>query len=386
MSGAAATARRHGEPGWLGDALLRLLAADTAVAPGEHEVRPGDPRVAAAVRDVVRPLVEELGPDEVRAHPAGDLAARFGPPGDDGLLVQTYVVTQHGDPAARPRVEGRTAIGPGASQHRGAAVAALAALRTRPTRLRRPVWLAVNTEGRSSHDGSRRVLDDLDVRARHAVLAVGTDLMVRVANRGRVDVVVTARGAAHHSSVPGATRSPIDVVADVIVALRTLPVPEPDPELGPALVTPYRVTATPVAPHTVPERVEVVVDHRLLPGDTPERAVAAVREHLVGRHGLAVEVGAGPAMLPARVAPDEPLVRALVGGLAAAGVTDRPAVGVSTATFDAGYGCAKGIPTCMFGPGRRELGAGLTAPERVALADVAAGAAALTHALTALCA
>lgn len=376
---------------WVEDLLLRWLGADTSVPAGGHEVLPGDPRVAAAVRDVLRPAVESLGPDEVREHPAGDLAARFGPPSGDGLLVQVYVVAQHGEPGAPVRVadepgSGRVATGPGASQHKGAAVAALAALRDRPRRLRRPVWLAVNTEGRSSHDGSRRVLDDLAVPAAAAVLAVGTDLTVRVANRGRVDVVVTARGEAHHSSVPGAGRSPLDVAADAVVALRTLPVPEPDPDLGPALVTPYRVTAHPVAPHTVPARVDVTVDHRLLPPDTPERAVAAVREHLVGRHGLPVEVSAGPAMLPARVAPDEPVVRALVAGLAAAGVSGRPEVGASTATFDAGYGCARGVPTCMFGPGRRELAAGLVAPERVAVDEVVAGARALAHAVTALCA
>ncbi len=378
---------------WLEEVLLRLLCADTSVPPGQHEVPPGDPRIRAAVAETIAPLVEELGPDEVREHPSGDLSARFGPPGDDGLLIQTYVVAQHGDPEASPRVEDepgttrrrRVAVGPGASQHKGATASALAALRGRP-RLLRPVWLAVNTEGRSSHDGSRRVLDELDVRAAHAVLAVGTDLTVRVANRGRVDVVITVPGKAHHSSAPGAGRSPLEVGADVIVALRDLPVPPPDPDLGPALVTPYRITASPVAPHTVPSRVEVVVDHRLLPPDTPQAAVGRVREHLVGRHGLPVEVTAGPAMLPARVDEGAPVVRALVAGLAAARVSGRPAVGVSTATFDAGYGCAKGIPTCMFGPGRRELGAGLTDPERVAVADVAAGARALTHALTTLCA
>lgn len=378
---------------WLEDVLLRLLVADTSVPPGRHEVLPGDPMIRAAVEEAVRPLVEELAPDEVREHPAGDLVARFGPRGDDGLLIQTYVVAQHGDPDASPRLEDepgtvrrrRVAVGAGASQHKGATASALAALRGRP-RLRRPVWLAVNTEGRSSHDGSRRVLDDLDVRAAHAVLAVGTDLTVRVANRGRVDVLVTAFGEAHHSSVPGAGRSPLDVAADVVVALRSLPVPPPDPRLGPALVTPYRVTASPVAPHTVPSRVEVVVDHRLLPPDTPQAAVERVREHLVVRHGLPVEVTAGPAMLPARVDEGAPVVRALVAGLAAARVAGRPAVGVSTATFDAGYACAKGIPTCMFGPGRRELGAGLTQPERVAVADVAAGARALGHAVDGLCA
>lgn len=62
---------------------------------GETEIQPGDPRIVAAVDQVVRPLVEQLGPQEIRRHDAGDTAFRFGPEGDAGLLIQTYIVSQH---------------------------------------------------------------------------------------------------------------------------------------------------------------------------------------------------------------------------------------------------------------------------------------------------
>lgn len=374
---------------WLRDTLHTLLTTDTGVPAGEFEVQPGDPRIVRAVDDVLLPLLTELRPDEVRRHPLGDVAVRFGPDTPDGLLVQTYAVSQHGEPGEPVVVtddggRGTVVAGRGASQNKGPMAAAFAAVRARPDRLRRPVWLAVNTEGRSSHGGSRRIIDDLAVRAAGAVLATGTDLAVSLGNRGRVDVLVTARGEPHHSSRPGRDRNPLDVAADVIAALRTLPVPPPHPELGPALVTPYRVTADPVAPHTVPATVEVTVDHRLLPGGSPEVAVEAVRRHLREAGGLDVDVGAGPWMLPAAVAPDDAVVRALGAGVRTA--TGRePVLRWSSNTFDAGYGCARNIPTCMFGPGRRELDAGVTAPESVSVADCRAAARALVDAVTALC-
>ena len=71
-------------------------------------------------------MIEDLDPDHVEKHADGDLVARFGPDGDDGLLIQTYVVSQHGnemdDPLAgrledgeRFGVDGQVAVGQGAN-------------------------------------------------------------------------------------------------------------------------------------------------------------------------------------------------------------------------------------------------------------------------------
>ncbi|WP_370324395.1 M20/M25/M40 family metallo-hydrolase [Euzebya sp.] len=378
--------------------LLALLAVDTAVPDGETEVAPGDPRMIRAVDEVLMPLVDELAPDEVRRHADGEVAARFGPAGDDGLLVQTYVVSQHGNlmrDAHRPRIVdgaplglfGPTAVGQGANQNKGPMAAALRALATRPAGLARPVWLTFSLEGRSSHGGSRRLLDDLEVRAAAGVVCIGTDLAVSVANRGRADVVVEVAGASAHSSQPWLGRNPLEGVADVITALRTLPLPAAHPDLGGVTATPFRVEAWPVAPHTLPAGARVVVDRRLLPGEDPSAAVTQVRDHLAHRLGDRagdVAVSAGEVMLPAQVDPASPLVVALLDGLRAAGVAE-PRTITSKNTFDAGWACHRGIPTAMFGPGRRHFDAGVTATEAVALQDCEDAATALRHAMEALC-
>lgn len=383
------------DPNWLEDLLTSVLRADTQVPLGETEVLAGDPRIVAAVDEVILPMVEELGPDEVRRHPAGDVAARFGPPGDDGLLIQTYVVSQHAnlmDPSLAGQVvdgapyglEGPCALGQGATQNKGPMAAAFAAVRARPEPLERPVWLALNAEGRSSHGGSRRVIDELEVRAAHGLVAFGTDLRVSLGNRGRVDVEVTVVGRSCHSSQPWLGSNAIEGAADVVRLLRTAPLPKPHPLLGPASATPYQLSCHPVAPHTIPERARVVLDRRLLPGEDPERATEDLRRHLA-ENGLGdLDVAAGVSMLPAEVREDETIVRALLDGLRAAG--RKPQTFWSLNAFDAGYACAKGIPTPMFGPGKRRFaGEGLTGTDAIALPDCVAAAEAIAHAIVALC-
>lgn len=381
---------------WLQETLVALLRTDTQVPFGETEILPGDAKIVAAVDQVLLPRLSELGPDEIRHHRMGEVAARFGPDRDDGLLIQTYIVSQHANlmregsageivDGAHLELEGPCVLGQGASQNKGPMAAAFAAVRARSDALARPVWLAVNTEGRSSHGGSRRVIDDLGVRGAHGIVAFGTDLRVSLGNRGRVDIGVRAKGTSSHSSQPWLGRNPIEAAADVVVAARRAPLPAPDDRLGPASVTPYQFACHPVAPHTIPEEVRIVVDRRLLPGEAPEDAVASFRRHLAECGVEDVEVTAGAEMLPAAVAEDAPVVLALLDGTGRAGRRDAETFW-SLNAFDAGYACSKGIPTPMYGPGKRRFaGEGLIGTDAVALGDCAAAASAIGHAIAQLC-
>ena len=363
----------------LADHLLRLLATPSEVPVGAHEIDPGDPRIVAAVDEVVLPMIEQLEPDEIRRHPDGDLLARFGPSGDDGLLIQTYIVSQHGNLMADPHdarledgdahgLSGPVARGQGANQNKGPMAAVLTALAMRPADLVRPVLLAVNTEGRSSHGGSQRIVDDLGARARWGIIAISTGLKVSLGNRGRADIRIGIRGASCHSSQPWLGVNPIDHAADVVAALRDCALPEPHPELGSASLTPYHLVFEPLAPHTVPEQGKLIVDRRLLPGEEPGQAAAALAEQLGQLTPHQIDVSLGAVMLPAEVPPDASIVTALVANLDR--VTGRSGETMhSRNTFDAGYGCSRGIPTVMFGPGVRSFGHGLVADEVVSIED-----------------
>jgi succinyl-diaminopimelate desuccinylase len=383
---------------WLREVLLELLRTSTEVPVGHTQILPGDPRIVRAVDEEVAPIIEALGPDEVLRHESGDVAARFGPERDDGLLLQTYIVSQHANLMDNPHdarivdgaeyglVPGPCAVGQGATQNKGPMASALAAVRARPADLPRPVWLVVNTEGMSSHAGSRRVLDELGVRAASGIVAFGTDLRVSLGNRGRVDVEVTVAGRSSHSSQPWLGTNPIEGAAAVIGALRSIPTVDPHPELGPATVTPFAISCFPVAPHTIPERATISVDRRLLPGGSAEDAVTEIRDHLTRElPDTSLVVEAGESMLPAEVDPHSPVVTSLLEGI------ERASGGPgetfwSLNAFDAGYACARGIPTPMFGPGKRAFAsAGLTGVDLVPLADCEIAAGAIAHAIRRLC-
>jgi len=379
---------------WLQSFLLELLQMPTQVPLGETEIMPGDPRIVEAVDTRLRPRLEELGPDEIRRHNSGDVAARFGPDGDDGVLLQTYIVSQHANLMEGPSasrladgsefgLEGVCAVGQGATQNKGPMAAAFASMLGIRPGLRRPVWLVVNTEGRSSHGGSIRVIDDLAVRASCGILAFGTDMRVSLGNRGRVDVEISVKGKSCHSSQPWLGRNPIEDAADVLARLRSLPLPREHPVLGGASATPYQFACRPIAPHTIPQEVRMVVDRRLLPGEDVTEAVAAMRRHFGDWDGE-VNIEPGMSMLPAEVAADESVVTALLESLKAEG--REPVTFWSLNTFDAGYACSKSIPTVMFGPGRRSFdGTGLLGADLIPIAECATAARVLHSALRRLC-
>jgi succinyl-diaminopimelate desuccinylase len=379
---------------WVEGFLLELLRAPTQVPLGETEVEPGDPRIVEAVEDVLLPRLVELGPDELRRHDKGDIAARFGPDTHDGLLLQTYVVSQHanlgGDPSTSRLadgsefgVDGVCAVGQGATQNKGPMASAFASLLGPNLNLRRPVWLAVNTEGRSSHGGSSRIIDDLAVSVACGIVAFGTDMRVSLGNRGRVDVEVHVKGESSHSSQPWLGRNPIELAADVVTRLRTLPLPDEHAVLGGASATPYQFSCRPVAPHTIPNEVHIVVDRRLLPGENASQAAEGIKRHL-SPWSTELDIAAGVSMLPAEVAAEERVVRVLLEGLKAEG--RPPETFLSANTFDAGYACSKGIPTPMFGPGRRGFaGAGLIGADMIPVSECAVAARVLRHAIRGVC-
>jgi succinyl-diaminopimelate desuccinylase len=378
------------DPARLEAALVRLLQTPTGVPPGQTEVAAGDPAIVAAVTDVIRPMVEELGPERVDADGDGNLVARFGPNPDAGALLMVYVVSQHANEMAEPYagriidgapygLAGRSAIGQGATQNKGPMAAVLEALHGLAG-LRTGVTLAVNTEGRSSHAGSKALIDGLGARGAWGLVATGTDLRVSVGNRGRVDVRIQVLGASTHSSQPWLGANPIPVAAEVVARLDALGLPQPHPDLGAASITPYQLRCDPVAPHTIPRRVEVVVDRRLLPEEDPHAAVAAIRAALPTAKGMEVHADAGAHMWPALVDPTHPAVQALVRGVQAAG-RDSWAF-YSLNTFDAGFPCRVGIPTVMFGPGQRRFGGdGLLAEDAVSVDDCVVAAEAIRTAI-----
>jgi len=343
-----------------GDAMWSLfrqfVAADTSVLPGETQVSADDVRVASFARDVAAPALHALG-GTVEVDDLNNVIARFGGTRRCALAIVSYSVTHHGnrmsDPlrARRGTIAGESCwIGLGASQGKAGLAAACEAVRlasTNGARFDGGLVLAVSSEGRSTHDSARALYRALDPLPGAVVMTIGTENRLMLGNRGRVDVRIDIPGRATHSSAPSLGDNPIPRVADVLGRLSSVPLDRSrHPELGARHLEPYSLVCGPIAPHTIPERCRLTLDRRLLPGDSPEAAVADVARAL---EGLAVEVAMGPLMLPALTPSGDPRVSKLKRAAEAAlGRGLEPAY--PAWTFDAGYPASLGIPTIMFGP------------------------------------
>jgi len=361
------------------DTLQTLARTPTDVPLGENEIEPTDPKIARYVNDTVRPMFDRLGADGIALDELNNLVCRIGRgTSAPSLLLMTYTTAQHGnytDPAMEGQIvsgrpyglDGDCVVGKGTSQNKGALTSVLSALKIvkdAAQELPGTLIFALNTEGQSSHRCSRRIIDGHGVHADMGLLAVGTQRIV-IGHRGRVDVQVTIRGEAGHSSEPRHATNAIWGVKEALVRLDPLKqsLTGRHPVLGEEQLEPYKLVTRPIAPHTIPGEAALTLDRRLLPGTDPDDATAQVRRAIGEIPPCAVEVKTGAYHLPYMVSPDLPHVRSLA--VAHARIRGRPPeIGYVPYAFDAGYANAKGIPTVMFGPaatppptdGRRLLG------------------------------
>ena len=187
--------------------------------------------------------------------------------------------------AAGAHVRGR-----GVSEQKGSLAAALAAVKTAADRLplRGRLVFTVSTAGETGrHDAAISICDALGFAPRLAVIVIGTTSQVALANKGRVDVIVTVRGKASHSGTPWVGVNAIEGARRVLERVMAVDVGgSKHPVLGQATLTPTAVRSWPEATHTVQDEVRLVFDRRLLPGDDPQAAFAADRRG--GRHRRAV--------------------------------------------------------------------------------------------------
>lgn len=217
------------------------------------------------------------------------------------------------------------------------------------------------------------------------VVGEPSDLNLTRAGRGRAELHLTTVGRPAHSSSPQFGRNAVLDMLRVIAALEAQPVVE-DPLVGPAIMALTDIISEPFPGHSViPSLCKVTYDRRLLPGDTPETVLAAVRNlpgcadidlrAQIGQGEYAAYTGAvlrAEKFFPAWAFPEEEwFVRQAMQGLHRAGLTPRfNAYRFCTnAAYSAGVA---GVPTVGFGPAQE--GDAHVINERLRLPDLIAAA------------
>ena len=364
------------------DTLVELAQVPVDVPLGtEVFIEPDDPKLVHYVQHVLRPglaragaydLIDVAGNQIVARHGAGSSART--------LLIQVYTPVQHhnlmDDPWSGKIASGAAwgrdepcVFGMGVGQnksHQAIALSILKLLNDTGTELPGTLYVAINNEGRSSHKCTEAILAALDRKPDFALLMTATGERISMGNRGRVDVNVTVRGKAVHSSVPDTGLSAIDGAWEAMSRLRRMSFEGNHPLLGGRHVLPYQIAYTPLAPHTLPDTARMRIDRRLLPGDDPAAATEEVRRAIGDLSPWKATVEQGHHMWPALVDPDDPVVRLLADAHESVHGAP-PGTYYGQGTFDAGGPCAAGIPAVMYGVAG---GAGVLDTDLVALSCV----------------
>src|ERR1700722_8737630 len=345
------------------DSVLDLLGRLLSAPSEQTALMEREPAVPSFIAEVVAPLVRAAGLVPV-LDDMGNLIAPLGTGQAPRRFLLTYAMTHAAAGMAAafaPEVRdgdgygisGPVVRGRGACEQKGALAAALDALRRLAADggpQQGTVISACCTAGETGpHDAARRILDQLPGDIHEAVVAVGTDGDVCAGNKGRIDITVTVRGRASHSSSPDRGLNAIDgavLVLQRLAALRTEP---PDCWLGEPTITPTSLRTWPDATHTVQDTAVITIDRRLVSSVSAAEATERVRQAIGDLSPFGVDVAAGPFMYPARLAPDHPLVTSF-SAVVQSVRHERPAIVYSSASADAGLLNHAGIPCISYGP------------------------------------
>jgi len=127
--------------------------------------------------------------------------------------------------------------------------------------------------------GMKILLESGSVDPGVVIIGEATHGDVCIGHRGRAELEVAIGGVAGHASVPAQARNALDLVGDVLAAIRDLVDQQgSDPVLGRASLIATMIDVLPQSRNVIPDSAVITVDWRILPGDDDESLVARVRE------------------------------------------------------------------------------------------------------------
>ncbi len=213
------------------------------------------------------------------------------------------------------------------------------------------------------------------VKAEGAIVLEPTGLMICPAQAGSLEVHVEIAGVPAHGSEFEAGKNPIHQAASLIGAFQALPfVRGYHPLIGEGGFNVMEIKGG-LRALLVPERCELLVDFRVLPGQDLE-AVKRELIQLFEREGVNGEfTDISP---PFELPEDAPIVQLMKRAYHKA-LGKAPRIGGMKSWTDAGHLSDGGIPSVVFGPGK--LAVAHTPWEHVELGEVVAAARVLYYAL-----
>lgn len=296
----------------------------------------------------------------IEAGPAADPQIR------DGLMLSGHMDVV---PAEEPEWEsepfrmteqGDRLVGRGTADMKGFLALAMNRLAlTEPSRLRHPLCLFFTYDEELGTLGARRFVEswaDPGSLPRNVIIGEPTELKVVRMHKGHLKLRLVFRGVTAHSGYPHLGRNAIEPAAYAITALAALrdlmsaerpPSAEFFPEVPFVPLNVGQIQGG-VAVNVVPDRCQVDVGLRVLPGMRAEDLVERVREAVTAAVAGPFELEVSGDSPPFLVAEDRPVVRA-----ASEEMRQSETLSVAYAT-DAGWLQTAGFDCVIYGPGSIE--------------------------------
>lgn len=305
------------------------------------------------------------------------IATARGTGGGRSLLLNGHMDTVgKGDfvDAHRPRIDGGRLHGRGAYDMKGGLAACMQAIaEAQKHPLRGAVILTAVVDEEYASLGTAEVAKQ--VHADAAIVAEFTELQLILAHKGFVWFDVETIGVAAHGSRPDLGVDAIANMGRILVDLeqldRSLRAAPSHPLLGSGSLHASLIRGGGEM-STYPDRCTLSVERRTLPGESPDRVEAALREIVLRQERLdpsfKAVVRRGIDRAPLEIGEDADIARAVQSAATKVLGHPAPVAGVAFWT-DAAILSAAGIPSLLFGP----AGAGAHAAEEwVDLASVEA--------------
>jgi acetylornithine deacetylase/succinyl-diaminopimelate desuccinylase family protein len=337
------------------------------------------------LRDYMRSLGLETGITEIEPG-RFNVLAHLGPPGRR-LILNTHMDTvPPGDEASWQRppfsalTQGGRLYGRGACDAKGSLAAmtlAVEALVRSGIRLQGRVTLMAVAYEETGALGSIRESQKLSRDCIGVIIGEPTGLELHLAHKGVLRMDIDALGRSAHASTPAEGLNAISLAASTVKSLDTLGAniaPRHHPLVGYSTLSVTAIEGG-IAPNVVPDHCKMIIDRRLIPGESLEEAQLEIESLLHSLQattpGAKIESEVRTAVPSAQTAADDPFVVAIQGaGQLALGLT--PQIGGFAACCDMWAFREKGIPTVIFGPGN--LSQAHIVDEWVDLAEVSAAA------------
>lgn len=358
--------------------LHAALVAIPSVNPSGRPVEApeeGEARISSFVNDWFAARGIETHTQEVmpgRENVVARVPGRAEPPIVFEAHMDTVSVTGMTVPPFEPRLRDGRVSGRGSCDAKGCLAAMMVALArvAQGEPPARSIVLCAAVDEEYLHGGARRFLQDSGPIAA-AIIGEPTLLHVVVAHKGALRVRVTTFGVSAHSSNPERGVNAIYRMARAVRALEdyaaSLAAREPHPLVGSPTLSVGTIHGG-MAVNVVPERCEIMVDRRIVPGETPDEALAEIEAV------LAPVLAAGDLVEPTlkdfaveTAAGEEIVTRALDAARPVTGASAPEGVAYCTDGCDF---AERGIPLVVLGPG--DIAQAHTADEWIELAQVEA--------------